>query len=76
MAGRFKYNTYGPGRTRPLSEREAHWRSLGIKVGMQMRKPLLDPAHSYSPGVRIKMGIKNRQKGEAFMAERTPARIF
>ena len=72
MVARFRYNTYGPGRTRPVSPGEAHWRNLGIRLGMQMRKPAFDPLHRLSLKERMKSEHRFRQREMAKMAEATP----
>ncbi len=69
---RYKYNRYGRGRTRPMSEGESHWKDLGVKLGMQMRRPPIDPAHSMPPGLRFKMNQRFRQRKQSMGAFLTP----
>ncbi len=70
MEARFKYNTYGPGRTRPHSPSEAHWRNLGVKLGLQMRRHLFIPP--LPPSLKFKQGVRIRQKRQAQAAFLTP----
>lgn len=61
----YYYNVYGPGRTRPHITSEAHWRNMGIKLGMQMRSVPVDPAHQVDPLMRYRMAGRCRQGLEA-----------
>ena len=55
-----------------MSPEEAHWRNLGIHIGLQMRKPLTDPMHKPSPRERFKIGVRHRQGKQAMAAFLTP----
>ena len=68
----FNYNIYGPGRTRPMSKEESHWRNLGVHLGMQMRKPVFDPMHKLTIRERMQHEKRFRGKEMAKMAAMTP----
>ena len=68
----FRYNVYGRGRTRPMSEGDSHWRDLGVKLGMQMRRPPIDPAHSMPPRLKFRMSKRFRQRKQSMGAFLTP----
>jgi len=55
-----------------MSEGEAHWRDLGVRLGMQMRKRPMDPAHSMPPGLKLRMNVGFRQRKQAMGAFLTP----
>jgi hypothetical protein len=67
-----RYNIYGLGRTRPMSPQEAHWRDMGVKLGLQMRKPPSDPLHKLTIKERWNSEHRFRQREMAKMAVLTP----
>lgn len=72
VSERFTYNTYGHGRTRPMSREEAHWKDLGVRLGLRMRKPRRDPAHRSTPDAGFKGGLAFRRGKQAMAAFMTP----
>jgi hypothetical protein len=55
-----------------MSREESHWRNLGIRLGMQMRKPAVDPLHKMSLRERMHREKRFHQREMAKMAELTP----
>jgi hypothetical protein len=51
---------------------ESHWRDMGIKLGMQMRRPPMDPGHKLPPGLKYRMGRGFRQRKQSMAAFLTP----
>jgi len=72
MAGQYRYNTYGPGRTRPMSPEEAHWRNMGIRFGLQMRRAPKDPLHKMTHRENMGTNRMFRGKKQAEAAVLTP----
>jgi hypothetical protein len=55
-----------------MSPEESHWRNMGIRMGMQMRRAPMDPLHKLTVKERMGKEHRFRQREMAKMAVMTP----